>query len=227
MSVTAEKGSNSLPSVTSATPLGGRDRLLKAALRLSAQRRSITDLGLRELAREAELHHTAIYRHFASVEDVALALVETLSVKLRSDLRHARRVAVEEGQDLIKVSTQRYFDYVLKHPQGVIFCAREVHGALPPLREALREMLDGFAADSAEDLTKLAPHLDLPDERSLLMVTRLIAEHTLYAALDYIEHADQRAHIVTRATLFSEWLLAGASQDPIALESVSVGRTLP
>ncbi|MGB1558722.1 MAG: TetR family transcriptional regulator, partial [Oceanococcaceae bacterium] len=177
----------------------------------SAQQRSIANLGLRELAREAGLHHTAIYRHFSSIEDVALALVEKLSSQLRADLRQARRAAVTDGQDFIRVSNQHYFDYVLKHPQGVIFCAREVHGALPSLRQALQTMLDEFAADSAEDLAEFAPAGTLPDRQSVLVLTRLIAEHTLFSALDYLEYPQHRAQIVNRAHLLSEWLLAGSS----------------
>ena len=194
----------------------GRERLLRAALKLSAQRRSIANIGLRELAREAGLHHTAIYRHFKSVDDVATTLVHTLSSQLRADLRRTRRAAVEDGQDMIRASTQRYFDYVLQHPQGVIFCAREVHGALPTLRQALQAMLDDFAMDSADDLAELTPELELPDRETVLVLTRLIAEHTLYAAMDYLEHPGQRAQIVNRATLFSEWLIAGASRPAAA-----------
>lgn len=196
----------------SAAPSSGRERLLRAALKLSAQRRSIANIGLRELAREAGLHHTAIYRHFRSVDDVAVTLVQTLSSQLRADLRRTRRAAVEDGQDMIRASTQRYFDYVLQHPQGVIFCAREVHGALPTLRQALQAMLDDFAADSADDLAELAPHMALQDRSTALVLTRMIAEHTLYAAMDYLEHPEQRRQIVHRATLFSEWLIAGASR---------------
>lgn len=184
---------------------------MKAALRLSAERRSIASVGLRELSREAGMHHTAIYRHFQSIEDVAVALVEPLSVQLRADLRETRRKAVEGGEDLIRASTQRYFDYVREHPQGVIFCAREIHGGLPALRQALQQMLDDFAADSAEDLALLAPGLDLPDADSLHTLTRLIAQHTLFAALDYLEQPSQRADIVERAVTFAEWLIAGAS----------------
>ncbi len=192
------------------TDMGGRERLMKACLRLSAQRRSVADLGLRELAREAGLHHTAIYRHFQSTEDVAVALVERLSGQLRADLRKTRREAVQKGRNMIRASTQRYFDYVREHPQGVTFCAREVHGPLPALRQALQQMLDDFAADSAEDLALLAPQLQLPNDGRALTLTRLIAQHTLFAALDYLEHEDRRQVIVERAVTFSEWLIAGA-----------------
>ncbi len=191
---------------------------MKAALRLSAQRRSISDLGIRELAREAGLHHTAIYRHFQSIETVAVALVERLSTQLRADLRKTRREAAQGGQDLVRASTERYFEYVKAHPQGVIFCAREMHGALPVLREALHQMLDDFASDTAFDLATLSTHLQLPDEETLLVLTRLIAEQTLFAALDYLEQVERRPEIVERSTLSSKWLIAGAvaSQKPAA-----------
>ena len=43
---------------------GGKLKLIQAALRLITQSRSLTSLGLRELAREAGLNPNTFYRHF-------------------------------------------------------------------------------------------------------------------------------------------------------------------
>lgn len=206
--VPKEAGLKTKPSATEAG--GGRERLLKAALRLGARNRSIANLGLRELAREAGMHHTAIYRHFKSIDEVAVALVEPLSTQLRADLRMARRNAKRDPKDMIRASTQRYFEYVREHPLGVIFCAREIHGGLPSLREALQKMLDEFAADSAEDLSLLGLQELLPDYQMLLTLTHLIAQHTLFAALDYLEKPERGEEVVERTVIFVECLIVGA-----------------
>ncbi len=99
-------------------PIGGRDRLLKAALRLGEKHRSISNIGLRELAREAGMHHTAIYRHFQSIDDIALALVELLASELRAELQLAAKAFRGNTQDMIRASTQHYFNYVSEHPLG-------------------------------------------------------------------------------------------------------------
>ncbi|WP_373082111.1 TetR family transcriptional regulator [Zhongshania sp.] len=206
--VPKEAGLKTNPSTTEVG--GGRERLLKAALRLGARNRSIANLGLRELAREAGMHHTAIYRHFKSIDEVAVALVEPLSTQLRADLRMARRNAKRDPKDMIRASTQRYFEYVREHPLGVIFCAREIHGGLPSLREALQKMLDEFAADSAEDLSLLGLQELLPDYQMLLTLTHLIAQHTLFAALDYLEKPERGEEVVERTVIFVECLIVGA-----------------
>ncbi|WP_373097473.1 TetR family transcriptional regulator [Zhongshania sp.] len=206
--VPKEAGLKTNPSTTEVG--GGRERLLKAALRLGARNRSIANLGLRELAREAGMHHTAIYRHFKSIDEVAVALVEPLSTQLRADLRMARRNAKRDPKDMIRASTQRYFEYVQEHPLGVIFCAREIHGGLPSLREALQKMLDEFAADSAEDLSLLGLQELLPDYQMLLTLTHLIAQHTLFAALDYLEKPERGEEVVERTVIFVECLIVGA-----------------
>lgn len=192
-------------------PIGGRDRLLKAALRLGEKHRSISNVGLRELAREAGMHHTAIYRHFQSIEEIALALVELLASELRAELQSAAKAFRGSTQDMIRASAQHYFNYVSEHPLGVIFCAREIHGSLPSLRRALQSMLDDFALDRAEDLSKLDTKNSLPNFETLLMLTRLIAQHTLFAALDYLEEPKDRERIVEQTIIFVGWLIEGAN----------------
>ena len=48
---------------------GGKLKLIQAALRLITETRSLTSLGLRELAREAGLNPNTFYRHFKSLDE--------------------------------------------------------------------------------------------------------------------------------------------------------------
>jgi hypothetical protein len=112
---------------------------------------------------------------------------------------------------MIRASTQRYFDYVRDHPLGVIFCAREIHGGLPCLRKALQEMLDEFAIDNVEDFISRDLEKKLPEYDMLLTLMRIIAQHTLYAALDYLEQPEQGEKIVERTIILVECLIAGAA----------------
>ncbi len=191
----------------------GRERLLSAALRLSIRTRSVASLGLRELAREAGLHHTAFYRHFSSMDEVAVALVDPLTRSLRAELRAIRRGTAGDASKVIKASTERYFEYVRSHQDGFIFCVREIHGGVPALRKALHEMLESFGRDMEQDLRaiKMLPDLEDSSDNELTEITRLIAHHTFYAALDFLEAPPpQRKMIVARAITFIEWLIEGA-----------------
>ena len=58
----------------------GKRKLIEAALRLTAGGRSFASLGLRELAREAELNPNTFYRHFDTLD----RLVDPIAPRARS-----------------------------------------------------------------------------------------------------------------------------------------------
>ena len=48
---------------------GGRERLIGAALKLAAEKRSLLALGVRELGRMAGLNPNTFYRHFKTLDE--------------------------------------------------------------------------------------------------------------------------------------------------------------
>ena len=60
-----------------------RRAILDAALRLSEQT-GLAGLSLRQVAKEVGVVPTAFYRHFASIDDLGLALVEESFASLRA-----------------------------------------------------------------------------------------------------------------------------------------------
>lgn len=72
--------------------------LIESALSLMGEGKSLESLGLREVARKAELAPAAFYRHFKDLEDLGLALVEDVSTKLRAILREVRKKGLKELQ---------------------------------------------------------------------------------------------------------------------------------
>src|SRR6476661_10900320 len=67
-----------------------RRAILDAALHL-CEDSSLVALSLRQVAKEVGVVPTAFYRHFASIEDLGLALVEESFASLREMLRAVRR----------------------------------------------------------------------------------------------------------------------------------------
>ncbi|KAF1071583.1 MAG: HTH-type transcriptional repressor FabR [Pseudomonas citronellolis] len=150
----------------------GKRLLIEAALRLASGRRSLSSLGLRELAREAGLNPNTFYRHFNDVDDLGLAIIQDIVLQLREPLRALRREAAARvpasegahapfgldfarGQIVCRETVRLFFDFVARHPDAFILGVRELHGPSPLLRQALGKVMDDFGADMAEDIARL------------------------------------------------------------------------
>lgn len=186
------------------TQAAGKRALIDAALRLAASRRSLSSLGLRELAREAGLNPNTFYRHFSDVDDLGLAIIRDIATQLRQPLRDLRREAaeralsvasaasvpfgldLERGQRVTRETVRLFFDFVERNPQAFIIGVRELHGPSPVLREALARVMDEFGEDMAEDIRQF--HL-LPDVEvgELDQLSRLISRQLFQQSLDYLE----------------------------------------
>jgi AcrR family transcriptional regulator len=195
----------------------GKRALIDAALRLAASRRSLSSLGLRELAREAGLNPNTFYRPFGDVDDLGLAIIRDIATQLRQPLRDLRREAaeraqpgegaasvpfgldLERGQRVTRETVRLFFDFVEGNPQAFIIGVRELHGPSPVLREALARVMDEFGEDMAEDIRQF--HL-LPDvdEAELSQLSRLISRQLFQQSLDYLElPPEQRGEVCALA----------------------------
>lgn len=218
-------------SLTKAVAAQGKRLLMEAAIRLTAQSRSINALGLRELAREAGLNPNTFYRHFKSIDELGLAIIDELSLQIRQPLRDLRRRAAESvippgskdvsWQDnpalnlqkatLVNHQTVRLFlEYALQNRNAFILGVRELHGASPVLRQALRNVMADFADDMADDIRQL--HL-LPmlDEGALKEVAIVVSREMFQLAMDYIELPEQREVIITQAEMLVTTLFTGTA----------------
>ncbi|MCP8467189.1 TetR family transcriptional regulator [Pseudomonas sp. ZM23] len=195
------------------TEAAGKRALIDAALRLASSRRSLSSLGLRELAREAELNPNTFYRHFVDVDDLGLAIIRDISAQLRQPLRDLRREAaeraqpgqgaasvpfgldLERGRRVTRETVRLFFGFVERNPQAFIIGVRELHGPSPVLRAALARVMDDFGEDMAEDIRQF--HL-LPevDEEELSRLSRLISRQLFQQSLDFLElPLDRRGEI--------------------------------
>jgi len=209
------------------TPLAqGKRLLLDAALRLMARTHSLSSLGLRELAREAGLNPNTFYRHFGSIEELGLLLINQIGLQLRMPLRELRREAAQRtlqqerseqllGADLsrgrlvCRETVQLFFDFVARNPDSFIVGMRELHGASPVLRQALRDLLADFAQDMAEDIAdfRLVPGVD---DATLLRMASAITRHLFVLAQEYLERPERQEAVRGEAEELIITLLAGA-----------------
>ena len=187
----------------------GKRRLIEATLRLSARGTSISSLGLRELAREAQLNHNTFYRHFRDLDDLGLAAAEEVAGQVMAGMKEVRRNAATHA-DATVGAAEYFLDFVRDNPQPFIVGLREAHSANSPMREVMKKVFDEIAAESVEQITSmnLAPGLD---RKMLLKATSAIAYYMFYRSLDYIEHPRRRSAIVDEIVSFARMQFFGAA----------------
>ncbi|HBX55891.1 TetR family transcriptional regulator [Pseudomonas sp. UBA2684] len=208
----------------------GKRLLLEAALRLTSTSRSLSGLGLRELAREAGLNPNTFYRHFKDVDDLGLAVIREISSKLRQPLRDLRREAalravqgpqtamptllgidLGRGRRVCHETVHLFFDFVDANPEAFIIGVRELHGASPVLRDALREVMDGFAVDMAADILEFKLLPASIEAAVVQQVSSLISRNLFQLSLDYLGEPARQASIRTLAEEQVLMLFTGAS----------------
>ncbi|KIF81869.1 HTH-type transcriptional repressor FabR [Noviherbaspirillum autotrophicum] len=162
-----------------------RRNLLQAALHLIGEGRSFTSLGIREIAREAGIVPNAFYRHFRNTDELGLALVEEVGITLRRLLREARQAGISEG-DVLRRSVQVYHAYVKQNRLQFMFISGERSGGSRLLRLAIRNDVNHFTSEMAQDFRQLGVYKDL-STAGLQMVCGLIVNSMLAAAIDILD----------------------------------------
>lgn len=168
-----------------------RVALLDAALRLLAQK-SFGSLGLREVAREAGVTPTAFYRHFSSMEELGLVLIDDSFRTLRQMIR-AARAEPQRPEHVIRRSVEILVRHVHAHRLHFRFIARERSSGVPAMRQAIRTEIRLFSSELATDLGRF-PYLDRWPTEDLAVVASLIV-NTMVSTAEAIVDAptDSRA----------------------------------
>lgn len=131
-----------------------RRAILDAALRL-CEGSSLVALSLRQVAKEVGIVPTAFYRHFDSIEDLGLALVDESFVSLRAMLRDVRRPGEVTFGAIVDRSIDTLFRHVREQHPHFLFIARERAAGPPTVREAIRHEIELCERELATDLARL------------------------------------------------------------------------
>ncbi|QXW05730.1 TetR family transcriptional regulator [Rhodococcus globerulus] len=129
-----------------------RQALLDTAMDLLADR-SFAGISLREVAREAGIVPTAFYRHFASMEDLGVVLVEESMRMLRQMLRDARR---DPSPKNAGTSLDILVRQVHSHEREFRFLCRERYGGISEIRRAINTEMRLFVSELTVDLSRMA-----------------------------------------------------------------------
>ncbi|MET9192590.1 TetR family transcriptional regulator [Streptomyces olivaceus] len=199
------------PGVRQAQKQKTRQALLDAALGL-LEEQSLSSLGLREVTRAAGVAPTAFYRHFRSTEDLGVALVEEALGSLHPMIRTTMS-PVEDDDERIARAVELIAGHVAAHPAHVRFVARERHGGVQPVREAIREQLARFAEEVKSELATDASAAGWSDA-DLRMLAGLYVDQMLITASLFLETLDapREEHRRAAATATRQLRLIGAGR---------------
>ncbi|WP_409490359.1 TetR family transcriptional regulator [Amycolatopsis sp. cmx-11-12] len=161
-----------------------RQALLDAALDLVAER-GFSGLSLREVAKQAGIVPTAFYRHFASMDELGVALVEESMRTLRMMIRSARTRPAAYN-DMIRTSVRILREHVRAHEDHFHFLTRERYGGTGPVRQAIGFELKLFVSELAVDLARFDNLREWSTE-DLHLLADLIVTTMLTTVLELLE----------------------------------------
>ena len=130
-----------------------RRALLDAALEQMDAGFGFDSLSLRRVTRSAGLAPAAFYRHFASMDELGLALMEESVATLHLMLREARADR-PEPEHLIARSVEILVAHVREHRLHFAFMAHARASGNTVLRHAIRSETKLFASELATDLSR-------------------------------------------------------------------------
>jgi TetR/AcrR family transcriptional regulator, fatty acid biosynthesis regulator len=165
-----------------------RQRLLDVTLRL-IEDRSLASLSLREVAREAGIVPTAFYRHYASLDELGVDLVDDAMRPLRQMIRDARRGRAAHS-DIIADTVAILAKQVREHPDQFRFLTRERYGGVAAVRRAIATELRLFTSELTVDLARLTAGYDWTTD-DLEMAASLMIGAMLSTVMDLLE-TDER-----------------------------------
>jgi AcrR family transcriptional regulator len=187
--------------IRQAQKLKTRQALLDAALVL-LEEQSLSSLGLREVTRAVGVAPTAFYRHFRSTADLGVAVVEEALGSLHPMIRTTVSAADDHGQRITR-AVELIAGHVDAYPAHVRFIARERHGGVQPVREAIRDQLARFGEEVKAELAKDPESAGWSDD-DLLMLANLYVDQMLISASLFLEaleaSPEERERVVQVAT---------------------------
>jgi len=189
-----------------------RDMLMEAALTLVGRGRHFASLGIREVTRQAEVVPTSFYRHFRNMDDLGLTLVDELGVVLRGMMREAR-ANVLHADKLMDESVAIFVNHVQANRNFFTFMAQGLAGESQAIQQGIRNEMQFFASELANDLRNLRLLTHLSDE-DLDMACELVVRTVAFSLTDILsispEDEEELTRIRRQTTRFLRMIFIGA-----------------
>ena len=131
-----------------------REELIDAALQLIGPNRSISTVGLREIARGAGIAPNSFYRHFRDVDALAIALIERAGTELRSIIGEARQRASAQ-RSVVQTSMEVFIEQLRAEQGYLLLLLREGKVGSVAFKQAVEQQLCFFEQELQVDLVRL------------------------------------------------------------------------
>ena len=136
-------------------PVISRQDIVAAALKLLGPSRSVSTLGLREVARAAGIAPNSIYRHFRDLDELAVALIDLAGQSLRQIIGEARQRATSE-HSVVQGCTDAFMDQLRANDRLLHILLREGTVGSDAFKSAVDRQLNFFEDELRLDLIRLA-----------------------------------------------------------------------
>ena len=134
-----------------------RQRILAAALQLVDEGRSPNELGLREVARAADIAAPSIYNHFADMDELGVALVDECLMRLRTAMRSARKLMANKNiEQTLKLLLQQFLLYINEFESVLRLLIMQWFNPNQQYRKTIRRELSIMRKDFAENMKQSA-----------------------------------------------------------------------
>ena len=161
---------------------------MNSALQWVEEGQHFSSLSIREVAKRAGVVPTAFYRHFKDLDDLALNLVDELSLVLRQLMREVRQNRTSPHH-IIADSVGQYCEYVAKHKVFFVIMSQSMTGGSERVRQAIRSELHYFAKELVSDLQRLNLLTNL-DPVMMDYVSDLTISTVAYSTIQLLDLAD-------------------------------------
>jgi AcrR family transcriptional regulator len=188
-----------------------RRAILDATL-AAAGEGSLSTVSLRRVAREAGIVPTGFYRHFSSLEEVGLTLVDESFASLRHMLRDMRKGSPDLS-DVIRSSVAILVEHAHRQEAHFRFISRERVSGPREVRTAIRHGLELFERELATDLARLPRSASWSSEDLRVMADLIVTVmvSTAEAVLDApTRRPEAQREIVRTAELQLRMIVVGA-----------------
>ena len=196
-----------------------RRALLDAALEQLEAGIPLDSLSLRRVTRAAGIVPAAFYRHFSSMDELGLALVDESVLTLRSMLREAREDEPPPDR-VIERSVAILVAHVREHQRHFAFIAHARASGNAILRRAIRAEIKLFASELATDLARL-PMLRDWSTADLQMLAGMFVDQ-MVATIDAILEASSWATIPSPLSPEAEARISALAQRQLRLLNLAI-----
>ena len=178
-----------------------RRAILDAALEL-CEDQPLAALSLRQVAKQVGIVPTAFYRHFESIDQLGLELVDESFTALRALLKAARTFENPPATDralflaVVDNSVDALVTHVPRAERNFRFIARERLAGPAPVREAVRHQLELIQRELATDIAQVPGAGRISGDDLLILANLLVSAMLVHA--EELALASGRPDVVRR-----------------------------